>query len=100
MIPGQHSDSLLYAGYRVPETEWITARPQKDWIRRGRIWLHHMYWSVRPFLGVCRNLNVLLISAFNAGNSGPLPAPVVEAIESGDLVASGVLSGNRNFEGK
>lgn len=34
------------------------------------------------------------------GNSGPLPPPVTEAIKSGDLVASAVLSGNRNFEGR
>ena len=34
------------------------------------------------------------------GNSGPLPAPVAEAIQSGDLIASAVLSGNRNFEGR
>jgi aconitate hydratase len=34
------------------------------------------------------------------GNSGPLPAAVAEAIESGDLIASAVLSGNRNFEGR
>lgn len=34
------------------------------------------------------------------GNSGPLPQPVAAAIESGDLVASAVLSGNRNFEGR
>jgi aconitate hydratase len=34
------------------------------------------------------------------GNSGPLADPVVEAIISGDLVAAGVLSGNRNFEGR
>ncbi len=34
------------------------------------------------------------------GNSGPLPEPVSEAIVSGDLVASAVLSGNRNFEGR
>ncbi|XP_037117069.1 cytoplasmic aconitate hydratase isoform X1 [Syngnathus acus] len=34
------------------------------------------------------------------GNSGPLPEPVVEAISQGDLVAAGVLSGNRNFEGR
>ncbi len=34
------------------------------------------------------------------GNSGPLPKPVVEAITTGDLVVSGVLSGNRNFEGR
>ncbi len=34
------------------------------------------------------------------GNSGPLPEPVVDAINSGDLIVSGVLSGNRNFEGR
>ncbi|XP_052261439.1 cytoplasmic aconitate hydratase-like isoform X2 [Dreissena polymorpha] len=34
------------------------------------------------------------------GNSGPLPETVGEAIEKGDLVACGVLSGNRNFEGR
>lgn len=34
------------------------------------------------------------------GNSGPLPDPVVAAIEEGDLVAASVLSGNRNFEGR
>jgi aconitate hydratase len=34
------------------------------------------------------------------GNSGPLPQPVAEAIVAGDLVASAVLSGNRNFEGR
>uniref|UniRef100_A0A671UA92 Cytoplasmic aconitate hydratase n=1 Tax=Sparus aurata TaxID=8175 RepID=A0A671UA92_SPAAU len=34
------------------------------------------------------------------GNSGPLPEPVVESITQGDLVAAGVLSGNRNFEGR
>ncbi|KAK7095904.1 cytoplasmic aconitate hydratase-like isoform X2 [Littorina saxatilis] len=34
------------------------------------------------------------------GNSGPLPQEVGDAIEKGDLVACGVLSGNRNFEGR
>ena len=34
------------------------------------------------------------------GNSGPLPEPVVEAVEKGELVCCGVLSGNRNFEGR
>ncbi|MDE0052880.1 MAG: aconitate hydratase AcnA [Gammaproteobacteria bacterium] len=34
------------------------------------------------------------------GNSGPLPEPISEAIEDGDLVVSSVLSGNRNFEGR
>ena len=34
------------------------------------------------------------------GNSGPLPGPISEAINSADLVAASVLSGNRNFEGR
>ena len=34
------------------------------------------------------------------GNSGPLPGEVAKAITGGDLVAAGVLSGNRNFEGR
>jgi len=34
------------------------------------------------------------------GNSGPLPESVVEAVEKGELVCCGVLSGNRNFEGR
>jgi aconitate hydratase len=34
------------------------------------------------------------------GNSGPLPEAVAEAIEKNDLIAVGVLSGNRNFEGR
>ena len=34
------------------------------------------------------------------GNSGPLPEPVAKAVSDGDLVASAVLSGNRNFEGR
>ncbi|MFW6368340.1 MAG: aconitate hydratase AcnA [Spirochaetota bacterium] len=34
------------------------------------------------------------------GNSGPLPKPVSNAVEEHDLVLAGVLSGNRNFEGR
>ncbi len=34
------------------------------------------------------------------GNSGPLPEPVQKAVEEGNLIVSGVLSGNRNFEGR
>ena len=34
------------------------------------------------------------------GNSGPLAEPISEAIQSRDLVAVSVLSGNRNFEGR
>ncbi|MEQ8266002.1 MAG: aconitate hydratase AcnA [Parvibaculum sp.] len=34
------------------------------------------------------------------GNSGPLPTEISQAINKHDLVASAVLSGNRNFEGR
>ncbi len=34
------------------------------------------------------------------GNSGPLPENISAAIAQGDLVATSVLSGNRNFEGR
>jgi len=34
------------------------------------------------------------------GNSGPLPEEIAEAIKENDLIVAGVLSGNRNFEGR
>jgi len=34
------------------------------------------------------------------GNSGPLPDHIRQAVQSADLVACSVLSGNRNFEGR
>jgi aconitate hydratase len=34
------------------------------------------------------------------GNSGPLPAPVEEAVTKNDVIAAAVLSGNRNFEAR
>jgi aconitate hydratase len=34
------------------------------------------------------------------GNSGPLAEAITDAIREGDLMVSGVLSGNRNFEGR
>lgn len=34
------------------------------------------------------------------GNSGPLPAEIVNFIETNKMIASAILSGNRNFEGR
>ncbi|WP_306119018.1 MULTISPECIES: aconitate hydratase AcnA [unclassified Roseitalea] len=34
------------------------------------------------------------------GNSGPLPEPISKTINDKGLIAAGVLSGNRNFEGR
>ncbi len=34
------------------------------------------------------------------GNTGPLPAPISKSINDNDIIATSVLSGNRNFEGR
>jgi len=34
------------------------------------------------------------------GNTGPIPEPVAKAVKEGNLYATAVLSGNRNFEGR
>ncbi len=34
------------------------------------------------------------------GNTGPLPAPISKSINENDILATSVLSGNRNFEGR
>jgi aconitate hydratase A / 2-methylisocitrate dehydratase len=34
------------------------------------------------------------------GNSGPLPKATADAVRDGNLIVAGVLSGNRNFEGR
>ena len=34
------------------------------------------------------------------GNSGPLPQLVANAVTESNIVASAVISGNRNFEGR
>jgi len=34
------------------------------------------------------------------GNSGPLPQPILDAVEAEKLIVCAVLSGNRNFEGR
>ena len=34
------------------------------------------------------------------GNSGPLPEKTASAVKDGNLIVAGVLSGNRNFEGR
>uniref|UniRef100_A0A8C1ZWZ3 Iron-responsive element binding protein 2 n=1 Tax=Cyprinus carpio TaxID=7962 RepID=A0A8C1ZWZ3_CYPCA len=55
------------------------------------------------------NLYKILVAKFEVvgygcatcvGNTAPLPESVVDAIKQGDLVACGVLSGNRHLEGR
>ena len=62
----------------------------------------------------CRSFSILGKAGYNSnpwsmvgygcttciGNSGPLNAPIQEAIDKGNLSVAAVLSGNRNFEGR
>jgi aconitate hydratase len=56
--------------------------------------------GLTPFLEKLRFHTVAYGCTTCIGNSGPLPAPVSQAIEDHDLVVCSVLSGNRNFEGR
>jgi len=56
--------------------------------------------GLTPFLEKLGFYNVGYGCTTCIGNSGPLPEPVVEAINKGKLIAAAVLSGNRNFEGR
>jgi aconitate hydratase len=56
--------------------------------------------GLTPYLEALRFHTVGYGCATCIGNSGPLPGPVGEAIAENDLIVAGVLSGNRNFEGR
>jgi aconitate hydratase len=56
--------------------------------------------GLTPFLEQLRFHTVAYGCTTCIGNSGPLSAPVTQAIEDRDLVVASVLSGNRNFEGR
>ncbi len=56
--------------------------------------------GLTPYLDQLRFHTVAYGCTTCIGNSGPLSAPVSNAIEERDLVVASVLSGNRNFEGR
>ncbi len=56
--------------------------------------------GLTPYLDQLRFQTVAYGCTTCIGNSGPLPAPISQAIEGKDLVVASVLSGNRNFEGR
>jgi aconitate hydratase len=56
--------------------------------------------GLTPFLDALRFNLVGYGCTTCIGNSGPLRAPISEAIRNNNLVAVSVLSGNRNFEGR
>lgn len=61
---------------------------------------HHIWCYCCSHFDVSLILSSSLLFSSCIGNSGEIPAAVTTAIEKGELVASAVLSGNRNFEGR
>lgn len=76
-----------WCGHLLPQGVWCHPLPGEPWLWGRRV-------SFLKFL-----LGHLLLPRYGCmtciGNSGPLPEPVVAAVETGDLVCCGVLSGNR-----
>ncbi len=56
--------------------------------------------GLTPYLDALRFHTVGYGCATCIGNSGPLPGAVADVVTGNDLVVAGVLSGNRNFEGR
>ncbi|MDP6823470.1 MAG: aconitate hydratase AcnA [Dehalococcoidia bacterium] len=79
---------------------------RKPWVKTSLAPGSQVVTGYLDALDLTRDLNEL---GFNTvgygctsciGNSGPLPAPVAQAVDDNDLTVAGVLSGNRNFEGR
>ncbi len=61
------------------------------------------YYDKAGLTGYLQDLGFHLVGygcATCIGNSGPLPAPISQAVQDNDLAVTAVLSGNRNFEGR
>jgi aconitate hydratase len=78
----------------------------KPWVKTSLVPGSHVTAAVLEKAGLQAALDTLgfHVAGFGCttcnGGSGPLPEPIVEAIERENLVATAVLSGNRNFEGR
>ncbi len=78
----------------------------KPWVKTSLVPGSHVTAAVLEKAGLQPALDALgfHVAGFGCttcnGGSGPLPEPIVEAIEREKLVATAVLSGNRNFEGR
>ncbi|KAA2214103.1 aconitate hydratase AcnA [Teichococcus oryzae] len=78
----------------------------KPWVKTSLVPGSQVTASVLEKAGLQGDLDALgfHIAGFGCttcnGGSGPLPEPVVDAIEREKLVTTAVLSGNRNFEGR
>ena len=96
---------LLAAGLVAKKAQALGIKP-KPWVKTS---LAPGSQVVPAYLEKAGLLKPLADLGFNVvgfgcttciGNSGPLPEPISQAIHQGKLLATAVLSGNRNFEGR
>ncbi|MBF0167717.1 MAG: aconitate hydratase AcnA [Alphaproteobacteria bacterium] len=79
---------------------------RKPWVKTSLAPGSHVVADYLAKAGLQEHLDALgfTIAGFGCttciGNSGPLDAPVAQAIDANNLVVAAVLSGNRNFEGR
>ncbi len=98
--------SVLIAAGLVARKARALGLSSKPWVKTSLAPGSQVVTDYLDKAGLTEDLNAL---GFNLvgygcttciGNSGPLAEPISAAINSGDIVAASVLSGNRNFEGR
>src|SRR5665213_4157587 len=108
-----HCSSIHRAGLNLPPSQRSNARfcvaqglMSKPWVKTSLAPGSKVVTDYFNAAGVTEPLNTLRFNTVGygcttcIGNSGPLPKPIGDAVESGKLVVASVLSGNRNFEGR
>jgi aconitate hydratase len=78
----------------------------KPWVKTSLAPGSHVVAEILERCGLQRDLDTLgfQVVGFGCttcnGGSGPLPQPIADAIEGNGILATAVLSGNRNFQGR
>ncbi|GAB7548958.1 aconitate hydratase AcnA [Cupriavidus sp. 8B] len=97
--------NMMAAGLVAKKAVALGLRTQ-PWVKTSLVPGSHVTAAVLEKAGLQNALDTLgfHVAGFGCttcnGGSGPLPEPLVEAIERENLVGTAVLSGNRNFEGR
>ena len=98
--------SVLFAAGLLARKARAKGLTRKPWVKTSLAPGSQVVTDYLDKAGLTADLNAL---GFNTvgygcttciGNSGPLDDNVTKSIETGDLVVTAVLSGNRNFEGR
>jgi aconitate hydratase len=98
--------SVLIAAGLVAQKALAKGLTSKPWVKTSLAPGSQVVTDYLEAAGLQKSLNEI---GFNLvgygcttciGNSGPLPEPIANAVDEGDLLVCSVLSGNRNFEGR